>query len=315
MWEGFPLFPESASTYSDKVDLLYFYLTAVSVFFSALITILIVVFAVRYRRRSSNQTATQIEGVLKLELLWVGVPFLIVTSMFVWGAQVFFEIKRPPDSALDIYVTGKQWMWKLQHPQGQREINALHIPVNRKVRLTMTSEDVIHSFYIPAFRMKRDVVPGRYHQTWFEATKTGEYHLFCAEYCGTKHAEMIGKVYVLEPAEYEAWLSGAPAGEAPEVAGEKLFSAMRCDTCHGDAPGARGPSLVDLYGNQVALTGGGTRVADEEYIRESILQPRASMVVGYEPLMPTYQGQLGEEQILQIIAYLKTLKSDEGVQQ
>lgn len=311
MWEGFPLFPESASTYSDRVDLLYFYLVAVSVFFSALISVLIVVFATRYRRRPGNLRATQIDGILKLELLWVGVPFVLVMSMFAWGAQVFFDIKRPPDSALDIYVTGKQWMWKLQHPQGQREINSLHVPVNRKVRLTMTSEDVIHSFFVPAFRMKRDVVPGRYHQVWFEATKTGEYHLFCAEYCGTKHAEMIGTVHVLEPAEYEAWLSGAPAGEPPEVAGEKLFGAMRCDTCHNQASGARGPSLEGLFGSEVALADGSTRIADEQYVRESILKPMAAKVAGFDPVMPTYEGQLGEEQILQIIAYLKSLSGEE----
>jgi cytochrome c oxidase subunit 2 len=249
--------------------------------------------------------------VLRLELLWIGVPFALVMSMFIWGAQVFFEIHRPPDEALDVYVTAKQWMWKLQHPQGQREINALHVPVRTRVRLTMTSEDVIHCFYVPAFRVKRDVLPGRYHRLWFEATKTGEYHLFCAEYCGTKHSEMIGTVYVMEPADYEQWLSGAAAGEPPEEAGKKLFAAMRCDSCHSPTSGARGPALEGLFGSQVSLAGGATAVADEDYLRESMLAPLAKLVHGYEPLMPTYQGQLGEEQILQIIAYLKSLKGGE----
>jgi cytochrome c oxidase subunit 2 len=311
MWEIFPLFPESASTYSGKVDALYVYLVSISAFFSLLIFALVVIFAARYRRRPGNERATQIAGVLRLELLWIGIPFALVMSMFVWGAQVFFEIHRPPDEALDVYVTAKQWMWKLQHPQGQREINALHVPVHTRVRLTMTSEDVIHSFFIPAFRVKRDVLPGRYHQLWFEATRTGAYHLFCAEYCGTKHSEMIGTVYVMEPADYEQWLSGAAAGEPPEAAGGKVFAALRCDSCHAETSGARGPALRGLFGGQVTLAGGGTARADEGYLRESMLAPLAKVVQGYEPLMPTYQGQLGEEQILQIIAYIKGLGAGE----
>jgi cytochrome c oxidase subunit II len=311
MWKGFPLFPESASSYSGHVDALYFFLISVSVFFSLLIATLIVVLAIRYRRRPGNERATQIEGVLRLELLWIGIPFVLVMTMFVWGARVYFEIYRPPDEAIDILVTAKQWMWKLQHPQGQREINALHVPVNARVRLTMASEDVIHSFYVPAFRMKHDVVPGRYQQAWFQATKTGEYHLFCAEYCGTKHSEMIGTVYVMEPADYEQWLSGAPAGEPPEQAGRKLFEAMRCESCHTQTSGARGPDLQGLFGSQVRLKGGGTAVADEGYVRESILEPLAKVVDGFEPVMPTYQGQLGEEQILQLIAYIKSLGGQE----
>jgi cytochrome c oxidase subunit 2 len=209
---------------------------------------------------------------------------------------------------MDVYVVGKQWMWKVQQPQGQREINELHVPIGRAVRLTMTSDDVIHSFYIPAFRIKKDVVPGRYSSEWFEATKPGKYHLFCAEYCGTKHSEMIGWVYAMEPQDYEQWLSGSTGNEPPEEAGRKLFESMRCDTCHKAAPDARGPSLNGLFGRQVVLKDGNTVVANEDYIRESILKPLSKVVKGFDPIMPTYAGQLGEEQILQILAYIKTLR-------
>jgi cytochrome c oxidase subunit 2 len=309
--DGIPFFPESASTFSGQVDALYGYLLLVSAFFSLLISGLITYLALRYRRTEENRVATQIEGVLRLELTWIVIPFALTMVMFGWGAKVFFDINRMPDDAIDVYVTGKQWMWKIQHPQGQREINELHVPVGQKVRLIMTSEDVIHSFYIPAFRMKRDVVPGRYHKAWFEATKVGTYHLFCAEYCGTDHSRMVGRVHVLEPADYEQWLSGAPAGEPPEEAGRKLFGAMRCDTCHDGGPGARGPLLTGLFGSEVRLAGGGRAVADETYVRESILRPMAKIVEGFDPVMPAFEGQLGEEQVLQLLAYIKSLQPTE----
>ena len=316
MWQDFPLFPPSASTTSGSIDALYGYLVAVTAFFTLLILVLVLTFAVRYRRRANGPKVVQIEGSLRLELLWTVVPFLIAMSFFVWGASLYVKVSRPPLNATDVYVVGKQWMWKLQHATGQREINDLHVPVGRTIRLTMTSEDVIHSFFVPAFRMKRDVLPGSYTQAWFEATEVGEYHLFCAEYCGTNHSKMIGTVFVMEHEDYERWLGGATAGEAPEVAGRALFESMRCDTCHKEGPDAtgpaRGPSLVGLFGSEVALQGGGRAVADEGYLRESILEPMAKVVAGFEPVMPTYAGQLGEEQILQIIAYIKTLKAEGG---
>jgi cytochrome c oxidase subunit 2 len=317
MWQDFPLFPESASSLSDGVDALYFFLIAISAFFSALICALVVGFSFRYRRRSKGERGAAIEGSLALELVWSLIPLGLTMVIFVWGAKVYFAAAVPPADVTDIYVVGKQWMWKLQHPDGQREINDLHVPVGQAVRLTMTSEDVIHSFFVPAFRMKQDVLPGRYTRAWFRATKPGEYHLFCAEYCGTKHSEMIGKVYVLEPQEYERWLSGALAGEPPAETGRKLFESLRCDTCHPVGPGAevagapnllRGPSLVGIFGTQVALADGGTALVNEEYVRESILRPMQRVTKGFEPVMPSFEGQLGEEQVLQIIAYLKTLK-------
>ena len=318
MWQDFPLFPDSASSLSDGVDALYFFLIGLSAFFATLICALVVVFSFKYRRRPGRERGAAIEGSLLLELVWTIIPATLTMVIFVWGARVYFAGVVPPADVTDVYVVGKQWMWKLQHPGGQREINDLHVPVGQAVRLTMTSEDVIHSFFVPAFRMKQDVLPNRYTHAWFRPTKTGTYHLFCAEYCGTKHSEMIGTVHVLEPQDYERWLSGALAGEPPAEAGRKLFEALRCDTCHPVQPQAevasgpakpRGPSLVGIFGTEVALADGGTALVDEAYVRESILRPMQRITKGYEPVMPSFEGQLGEEQVLQIIAYLKTLQA------
>jgi cytochrome c oxidase subunit 2 len=227
--------------------------------------------------------------------------------MFTWGTSIFFKESRPPDNALPIYVVGKQWMWKLQHMEGQREINELHVPMGRPVRLTMTSEDVIHSFFIPAFRVKQDVVPGRYSTLWFEPTKPGTYHLFCAEYCGTKHSGMIGWIHVMEPQDYEAWLSGGAMGSLAEN-GQRLFQSLACGNCHKlDGTQGRCPNLVGLFGSTVQLTGGGTVKADEAYIRESILRPAAQVVAGFQPIMPTFQGLVTEEEVLQLVEYIKSL--------
>ena len=307
MKEGFPLFPESASSTSGGVDALYFFLLALSAFFATLICALIVYFGFKYRRKHVRERGAAIEGSLPLELVWTLVPLGLTMVLFVWGAKVYFAGLAVPADATDVTVVGKQWMWKLQHPQGRREINELHVPVGEAVRLTMTSEDVLHSFYVPAFRVKQDVLPNRYTRMWFRPTRTGTYHLFCAEYCGTKHSGMIGSIHVLEPQDFERWLAGSTADEPPAESGRKLFESLRCDTCHKDAPDARGPSLHGLFGKAVALEGGATAVADEAYLRESILRPLAKVTKGYQPLMPTYEGQLGEEQILQILAYVKTL--------
>jgi len=216
MWSGTPLFPESASTMAVRVDALYLFLVAVTVFFSALIAGLIVYFAVKYRRRGSDQVGGVMSGGLLLEVVWVVVPFLITLVIFFWSARIYFDMSRPPDETLTVYVVGKQWMWKVQHADGQREINELHVPVGRAVKLIMTSEDVIHDFFVPAFRVKADVIPGRFTRIWFEPTKPGRYHLFCAEYCGTRHHGMRGEIVVMEPSEYQTWLSGgAPATSNP----------------------------------------------------------------------------------------------------
>ena len=301
-----PLFPEQASSISVEVDRLLYFLVAVSVFFTALIFVAIFYFAVRYRRRSETELPRDVHSGLTLEILWTVIPFGITMIMFAWGASIFFTESRPPDDAMQIYVVGKQWMWKLQHMEGNREINELHIPVGRSVKLTMTSEDVIHSFFVPAFRTKQDVVPGRYTTTWFKATKPGKYHLFCAEYCGTNHSAMIGWVYAMEPQDYQQWLSGTPKGTLTE-AGAQLFNDLACVNCHHADGSGRCPSLVNVYGSTVKLADGGTVKADEAYIRESILNPAAKVVQGYQPLMPTFQGQVTEEQVVDLIEYVKSL--------
>lgn len=307
MFKEFRFFPEQASTVAGEVDLLFYFLVAVSVFFASLIFFLIYVFAVRYRRRSEDEKPQQIPGILRLELAWSIIPLILTMVVFVWGARIYFDTYSPPKGAMEIYVVGKQWMWHIQHPTGQREINELHIPVNQPVKLTMATEDVIHSFYVPAFRVKRDVVPGRYTTMWFEATKTGEYHLFCAEYCGTKHSAMIGKVVVQEPADFQNWLSGGTQNEPLEVIGEKKFQQFACQTCHADKPNSRGPSLAGIFGESIKLQNGQSVVVDEEYIRESVLQPNAKIAAGYKPVMPTFKGQISEVGLLQITAYIKSL--------
>jgi len=314
MWTGTPLFPESASTMASRVDALYFFLVGLALFFSLLIAGLIVYYAIRYKRRSDTSVGAAIHGGLVLELTWTIIPFIIVMIIFVWGASVFFAMARPPSETIDIYVVGKQWMWKFQHLDGQREIDELHVPVGRAVRLIMTSEDVIHDVFVPAFRVKADVIPGRYTNIWFQATKPGRYHLFCAEYCGTKHSGMIGEVVVMDATEYQAWLSGGgPEGSLAE-GGAKLFASLACNTCHRPDAQGRGPVLEGLFGKTVTLQGGGTATVDEAYVRESILNPSAKVAAGFQPIMPTFQGLVTEEQLLELIEYVKSLQAMPQVQ-
>jgi cytochrome c oxidase subunit II len=308
-----PLFPEQASTISAEVDHLLYFLMAVSIFFTLLIFGAIFYFAVRYRRRSENELPHSVHTGWALEIVWSVIPFGLTMVMFGWGASIFFRESRPPDNAMQIYAVGKQWMWKLQHMEGQREINELHIPINRPVKLLMTSEDVIHSFYVPDFRTKQDVVPGRYTTTWFEATKPGKYHLFCAEYCGTNHSGMIGWVYAMTPQDYQVWLAGGTTGSMAQD-GARLFEDLACNNCHKPDGSGRGPSLVGVFGSTVKLAGGGTVKADEVYIRESILNPAAKVVEGYMADMPTFQGLITEENVVQLIEYVKSLAPRPGQQ-
>jgi cytochrome c oxidase subunit II len=220
---------------------------------------------------------------------------------------VFFDMYRPPVGAMEIFIVGKQWMWKAQHADGQREINELHVPVGRPVKLIMGSEDVIHSYYIPAFRVKADVIPGRYNTLSFTATKPGRYHLFCAEYCGTKHSGMIGWVTAMDPTDFQAWLGGNTGAMSPVAAGAKLFQDLACNTCHLPDGKGRGPVLSGIFGSSVPLQGGGAVTVDEAYVRESIVNPQAKVVAGFQPIMPTFQGLVTEEQLLQLIAYIHSL--------
>jgi cytochrome c oxidase subunit 2 len=306
---GPPLFPESASTMSTRVDHVYFFLLAVAVFFSVLIAGLVVYYAVKYRRRTPGSVGHSIEGGLPLEIAWTVIPALITVVMFGWGASVFFAEQRAPDETINIYVVGKQWMWKFQHLDGQREIDELHVPVGRAVKLIMTSEDVIHDLFVPAFRVKADIVPGRYTTIWFQATKPGRYRLFCAEYCGTRHSGMTGDVIVMEPNDYQAWLSGGGPEGSLASSGEKLFNDLACNTCHKPDSQGRGPMLQNLFGRTQSVQNGATVVADEAYIRESILNPRAKIVAGFQPIMPTYQGLVSEEGLLELVEYVKSLKT------
>ena len=305
MFTNFPFFPQQASTQAGQVDALYFFLVTVTAFFSILIATLVIVFAIRYLRRHRDEVGVPIHGSLALELLWTIIPFFIVMVMFGWGAKVFFDAYRPAAGAMEVYVVGKQWMWKIQHPTGQREINELHVPIGQPTRLVMTSEDVIHSFFVPAFRVKADVVPGRFTSLWFMPTKAGRYHLFCTEFCGTQHSGMTGWVVVQSPEEYQAWLASAPGPKAPSADGAQLFAQYACNTCHKPGPGGRGPILHGIYGTEVALADGGTAKVDDAYLRESILMPSARIVQGYEPIMPAFQGQISEEAMQQLIEYIK----------
>lgn len=309
MSSPFSLLPEQASTFAVGVDNIYFFLVAVSVFFTALIAALLIFFAVKYRRRPGVSSQPVGEDPL-LETLWLAIPFVIVMVMFVWGAVLYAQWAKPPQDSMTVYAVGKQWMWKFQHPTGPREINELHVPVGVPVKLLMTSEDVIHSLYVPAFRVKTDVVPGRYSTVWFEATQTGVFHLFCAEFCGSYHSQMTGRVVVQSPSDYENWLVRGGTGGTASLAsdGEQLFRSLGCATCHVPDSEARAPKLAGLFGKSVALNSGRRVKADETYLRESILLPSAKVVQGYETLMPSYQGQVNEEQLVQLVSYLKSLQ-------
>jgi len=304
---GIPVWPEQASTFAADVDALYSFILATTAFFTLMVSVVVVYLGLRYRRRHPGEVGARIEGSLPLELTWSIIPMILAMIMFGWGASVYYHIRRPPAEAMQLYAVGKQWMWKFQHPSGQREINELHVPAGRPVKILLTSEDVIHSLYFPAFRTKMDAVPGRYHTMWFEATTPGTYHIFCAEYCGTTHSGMIGSVIVMEPADYQAWLAGgAPQGSLAEQ-GARLFQELACNTCHLDTAQGRGPSLTGIIGSTVTMQDGSTAVVDEAYLRESILNSQAKVVQGFRPLMPTFQGLISEEGLVALIEHVKAL--------
>lgn len=297
---------------APRVDQLMLFAIGISVFFAALIFILLFYFAIKYRRRSDDEVPVQIHGSIPLEITWTVIPVIIVIILFVWGAELYVQNRRPPAKAVHVYVVGKQWMWRLQHVEGPREINALHIPVGVPVELVMTSQDVIHDFSVPAFRVKMDVLPDRYTTLWFTPTETGEFRFYCDQYCGTFHSHMRGYVDVMTPTAYAQWMSGQMQhGVSMAEAGAKLYESYGCVTCHGTG---KAPPYVGLYGSTVHLEGGQTVVADDAYIRQSILEPSSQIVAGYKPIMPTFQGQISEEQILEIIAYIKSLATTPGPQ-
>jgi cytochrome c oxidase subunit 2 len=311
MFPNFPIWPVRAAISASNLDALFIFLLLVTGTVTIMIFILVTVFALRYRHDLVDK-ATPILGSTALETTWSLVPFGIFLIFFVWGAVLYFQERTAPRNSMEIYVVAKQWMWKLQHVDGQREINELHVPVDRDVKLILTSQDVIHSFFVPAFRLKQDVLPGRYTTLWFHAIRPGTYHLFCAEYCGTQHSGMIGSIIVMNPAAYEAWLSGGGGEGSLASTGQKLFQQLGCGSCHRSDTQGRGPNLVGVFGKPVLLDDGRTVTADENYVRESVLNPGAKIVAGFKNIMPSFQGVVNEEQLLSLVAYIKSLQGSPG---
>ena len=303
----FHLFPPDASTAAQQIDQIFFSLTALTLLVCAIVFLPIIFFSVKYRRNSKADRSNPRFESLLFESGWVVVPLLIFIGLFGWGTIVYFHLERPPRDALQVQVVAKQWMWKLQHAEGKQEINELHVPVGRTIALTMTSQDVIHSFFVPAFRVKQDVVPGKYTGEWFKPTRTGEYHLFCSQYCGTDHSRMIGRVVVMEPAEYERWLNTGESTQSITLAGERLFRERGCSGCHSVNSKFHAPLLEGFYGKSAPLETGELVAVNERYVRDSILLPGKEIAKGYQNIMPSYAGQLSEEEIMQLIAYLKSI--------
>jgi cytochrome c oxidase subunit 2 len=308
------LFPAEASTIAPYADALYSFLMAITVIGLVLVGALVFGFSIRYRKARSP-IATQVEGSTLLEATWTIIPLALFMVAWIWGALLYFRIYDPPTNAMNIYVVGKQWMWKAEHEGGQHEINALHVPTGRAVQLTMISQDVFHSFSIPDFRIKREVIPGRYSTVWFEATTPGTYHIFCTQYCGTNHSAMIGEVTVLSPEDYEKWTQGSTSGTSLAQNGERLFASMGCNACHSGSAAARGPNLAGVYGSKLQLTGGSQVLVNDAYLRDAILNPSQHVTAGYAPIMPTYQGQVSEDGLIDLVEYIKNMQNNYRVQQ
>jgi cytochrome c oxidase subunit 2 len=308
MWPAsIPFWRSADSSYAGDVDLLFLGLLAASLLVLALLFTLMLVFVVRYRKGSNADRGDRIKKSWHWEVSWTTATFVAFLGLFVWGASLYMRVYTSPSDALPIYVVAKQWMWKVQHPGGQREINELHVPSGRTVRLTMASQDVIHSFFVPAFRVKHDVVPGRYQSLWFKPEKPGVFPLLCAEYCGTDHSAMTGRVVVMKPADYSAWLQRQDVDGTLASQGAALFRSLGCSGCHGNGGTVRAPPLEGVYGRPVPLSDGTTVIADERYIRDSILRPRSQIVASYEPLMPSFEGRVSEDDLIKIVAYIKSL--------
>jgi cytochrome c oxidase subunit II len=311
-----PVHPVQASDFAGEVDALYFVLWGLTILFTLIVAAMVTVFCLRYRKGTKVDRSNPPSHNGALELAWSVIPLFLALIVFVWGARLYADAYKVPDNAIQAYVIGKQWMWHIQHPNGRRENNELHVPVGRAVKLTMISQDVIHSFFIPAFRLKRDVLPGTYTNMWFRATRPGKYHLFCAEYCGTQHSNMIGSVYVMEEEAFQKWLeqpyekSGVDEQPTRTLTlaeeGKEIWETNQCGNCHANESQRRGPSLVGIYGKPRQLEGGAIVTADDAYLREAIINPNKRLTAGYAPLMPEY-SQLKEDQILKLIAYIKSL--------
>src|SRR5579871_4247875 len=304
---AFHLIVPPASSLALRYDVLFYTLIGLCAVVALGIFISLTWFSVKYRRGSSADRSNAQNQSLGVEIAWTAIPLVTFLGIFVWAAFLFERMQTPPADALPIYVVAKQWMWRVQHPDGRREIDALHVPLGRAVKLVMTSQDVIHSFFVPAFRLKQDVLPGRYTTMWFTATTAGDYPLFCAEYCGADHSGMEGRVTVLPPAQYETWLRSGDHTEGMAAAGFARFRELGCSGCHGENSKVHAPSLERVYGHTVQLQDGRSIVADEPYIRDSILLPRKDVVAGFEPIMPSFAGQVSEDDLLELIAYIQSI--------
>jgi cytochrome c oxidase subunit 2 len=308
--------PEAASNLASKVDGLLLVITFISIFFFVLISAVLIYFAVKYRRKSDDEETPYITGNQTLEIIWTVIPSILLILLFVYGFVVYKDMRTPPKDAVDITVTGKQWLWTFEYYDGKKTLNELYVRLNRPVRMIMRADDVLHSFFVPAFRVKQDLMPGRYTQLWFTPTKIGTFDIFCAEYCGTGHSKMLGKVIVLSPEAYDIWEKGVAVdgGEAvaslpPAELGEKLYKGKGCNACHSvDGSVVIGPSFKGLYEREGELEDGASYTADENYIRQSILEPQEQIVEGFQPVMPSFKGILSDAEITAIIAYMKTLK-------
>jgi len=309
------LLPPTASTYADGLNDFFWVMVALCAAVATAIAIFIVFCAIRYRRRDPDELPKQITQNPPVEYTWTILPLIIFLGMFGWGAKMYFDVEQPVSNTIDVFVVAKQWMWKIEHPNGIREINELHVPINRAVRLTMISEDVIHDFYVPAFRTKQDVLPNRYMTIWFKANRPGKYHLFCAEYCGAKHSGMIGWVYVMNSHDYQLWEQQSGSEGSLASRGEKYFHQFGCANCHRYSGHGPGPDLKGLYGTRVMLNTGVTETADEAYIRECIVHTKGGLVAGFQDIMPNFQGQINEEQLLALVAYIKAMGPQAGVNQ
>jgi cytochrome c oxidase subunit 2 len=309
-----PLLPYEDSSYATSVDAIFLSLLLLCGFITLAVFAVMITFCIRYRSGSkADRSHYPSHGKqLGIELTWIVIPLVIFIGLFVWAGNVYYEMFSPPSDGLPIYVIGKQWMWKIEHPGGQREINQLHVPVGRNIVLTLTSQDVIHDFDVPAFRIKHDVLPGRYVRMWFKATQAGTYHLFCGQYCGDFHSQMVGSIIVMSEIDYAKWLqdAGQTTSETLAAEGSRYFHSLGCSGCHEGSQVIHAPSLDGIYGQPVPLQSGQVLVANDDYLRSSILQPSKNIPAGYQPIMPSFQGLLSEEQIIALIAYIKSQRTD-----
>jgi len=309
---GLPFWPPTASGYASQINVLFGALLIVGALTAGLVFFLMLFFANKYRHGSNADRSGTTKKTWRFEVSWTVATLLIFVGLAVWGADIYLHLYNPPANAVQIFVVGKQWMWKAQHPGGQREINALHVPVGQPIRLVLASQDVIHSFFIPALRIKQDVVPGRYETMWFRADKVGRYHLFCAEYCGTDHAHMGGWITVMEPRDFGRWLQAQGGQETLAAQGKDLFRRYGCSGCHEAGGTVRAPRLEGVFGSPVPLSDGSVVIADERYVRDSILDPKAQVAAGYAPVMPTFAGQIGEDDLAKLVAYVESIGPEQA---